>query len=231
MSRRQTEELHRVISPAYPVHCHIRNSWLLFKKWRNCPFQKFTLQNSRKQPECNSHFLTQQDILWQLLKRYSLTPVTHLDGHSISLWDKHTRSLRKRIYVFMKNTPPSQWYLGNICTKVSLKWFYLYQPLLCLEGTETGISTSRPPCFQGVPKSKGTNLGITTLWQLLKHEPNATPLGAVVYSSKLLSFYLYFTILELETFIYGHFLQKWVKPNWIRHSVVLLGSCREACTH
>lgn len=94
-------------------------------KWSNCSFQEFTLKASRKQPttKINSLFLTEQEILWYLVKRCPLTPATHLNGNSISLWDKYTKSLRKRIYVFMKNTPPSHQYLGSTYTEVSLKWF------------------------------------------------------------------------------------------------------------
>lgn len=42
--------------------------------------------------------------------------------------------------------------------------------------------------FPRSPSEQDTNLDVATLWHPPKHEPEATPLRAAVYSSELLSF-------------------------------------------
>lgn len=140
--------------PSPPAHLQvfiiITNERIVFSRYSHYETQENSLQ-----PECNNLFLTEQEILWHLIKRCLLRPALHLYGHSISLWDKHTESWRKRIRLFMKNTPPSHQYLGSADMWISLRGFYLYPSLLYLEAMETGISTSRRAECPRSPSEQG----------------------------------------------------------------------------
>lgn len=150
-------------------------------------------------------------------KNLSILMVIHcLYETSVSVRQIHQKPKQENLHFHKEHPTKSPIFRKYLY--ISLSGMILYQPFF----------HKQTPAFPRGLYEQDTNLDITTLRQPLQHEPNATLFRAAVYSSKLLSFQLYFTILELRSFVYRHFLQKWVESNQTRQLVVLLCSRREA---